>query len=94
MTPLAARRLLYAMVAACLLLTAGTAVLRPAPPATSGPQHPVSIPVRPPFLVPEESMPSNVVTVPMSGLSSKAVRTGSAPLPVHGLPGQVGASPS
>lgn len=39
-------------------------------------------------------MPSNVVTVPMSGLTSKAARTGGVPLPVHGLPGQVGASPS
>ena len=91
MTPAIARRLLYGIVLACVMATAGTALSRPAPPLMSGPQHAVVIAPRLPFEVPL-SLPSGVVIVPVDGSTARSVRIGNA-VPVHGLPGQVGASP-
>lgn len=48
-------------------------------------------PARLPFEVPV-SLPGGVVTVPVEGAAARSVRIGNA-VPVHGLPGQVGASP-
>jgi hypothetical protein len=93
LTPTVARRLLYGIVAACVALTAGVALLRPAPPADAGPQHPVVILPRLPFAVPEESGSTRVDIVPMDGGWAQSIRMGSVGIPVHGLPGQVGASP-
>jgi hypothetical protein len=92
LTPTAARRLLYGIVAACVALTAGVALLRPAPPA-AGPQNPVVILPRLPFAVPAESGSTQVVTVPPDGMWAQSVRMAGVGIPVHGLPGQVGASP-
>lgn len=91
-TPVVARRLLYAIVVACLALTAGAALIRPVPPAANGPQHPVAIPKRLPFEVPVVSLPPGVVIVPMDGSAAQSIRMGVV-VPVHGLPGQVGANP-
>jgi hypothetical protein len=93
LTPTVARRLLYGIVAACVALTAGVALLRPAPPAATGPQHPVVILPELPFAVPEQSGSTQVVIVPMDGGWAQSIRMGSVGIPVHGLPGQVGASP-
>jgi hypothetical protein len=84
---------LYAIVVACVALTGGAALLRPAPLAAAGPQHPIVIPNRLPFEAHGQSVPNGVVTVPMSGLSAQSVRMGIEAATVHGLPGQVGASP-
>ncbi len=91
MTPVVARRLLYGIVVACLAVTGGTVLLRPAPPRVTGPQYPVAIPPRLPFEVPDIGVPPTVVTVPMDGGTAQSVRI--FVVPVHGLPGQVGASP-
>jgi hypothetical protein len=93
LTPTVARRLLYGIVAACVALTAGVALLRPAPPAAIGPQHPMVILPRLPFAAPEQSGFTQVVIVPIGGGASRSIRVGSVGIPVHGLPGQVGASP-
>ena len=92
MTPRSARRLLYGIVVACVAMTEGAALLRPAPPPVSGPQYAVTIPPRLPFDVPGVSLPSGVVIVPTNRLGAQSIRLGIA-VPVHGLPGQVGAAP-
>jgi hypothetical protein len=51
------------------------------------------IPNRLPFEAPGQSAWNGVVTVPLSGLSAQSVRMGIESATVHGLPGQVGASP-
>jgi hypothetical protein len=43
--------------------------------------------------VPVGSMPNRVVSVPPSGLSAQSARMGIVSATVHGLPGEVGASP-
>lgn len=92
LSPAAARRFLYAIVVACVALTGGAALLRsPAPPAT-GPQQPVVIGNRLPFEAPGQLTRNGVVTVPR-GLSAQSIRIGIEAATVHGLPGDVGASP-
>jgi hypothetical protein len=93
LTPIVARRLLYGIVAACVALTAGVALLRPAPPPATGLQHPVVILPRLPFAVPDQSGSTQVVIVPVDGGWARTIRLGAVGIPVHGLPGQVGASP-
>jgi hypothetical protein len=93
LTPTTARRILYAIVAACAAVTGAAALLRPAPPPATGPQRSVLISPRSPVVVPEGSMPNRAVSVPPSGLSAQSVRMGIVSATVHGLPGQVGASP-
>ena len=93
LTPTAARRLLYAIVGACVALTGAVALLRPAPPPAVAPQHAVTIAPRLPFAGPDESLPQGVVVVPLTGLGAESVRMGVIELPVHGLPGQIGAAP-
>jgi hypothetical protein len=91
MTPAVARLLLYGIVVACLVVTGGTVLLRPAPPRVTAPQYPVVIPARLPFEVPEIGGSPRFVTVPVDGGITHSVRI--VVVPVHGLPGQVGASP-
>jgi hypothetical protein len=74
-------------------LTGGAALLRPALPPASGPQHPVVIPNGLPFEVSGQSTRNGVVTVPLTGLHAQSVRMGIEAATVHGLPGHVGASP-
>lgn len=93
LSPAVARRLLYAIVVACVALTGGAALLRSAPPPAVGPQHPVLIPDGLPFEVTGQSVRNGVVTVPPSGLHAQSVRIGIEEATVHGLPGHVGASP-
>lgn len=90
-TPATARRLLYVIVLACVTATAGADLLRPAPPPVSAPQYAVTIPPRLPFEVPV-APPGGLVIVQANGSTARSARIGGA-LPVHGLPGQVGASP-
>lgn len=80
------------IVVACLAVTADTALLRPAPPSLGGPQRPILTPPRLPLEIPEVSLPTGAVIVQASGSSSFSVDVGRV-VPVHGLPGQVGASP-
>jgi len=93
LTPTAARRLLYAIVGACVALTGAVALLRPAPPPAVGPQTPVTIVPRLPFAVPAQYLGQGVVVVPIRGLEAPAVRLDTGVPSVHGLPGQVGAAP-
>jgi hypothetical protein len=93
LSPAAARRLLYAIVVACVALTGGAAVIRPhAPPATD-PQQPVVIANRLPFAAPGQAAQNVVVTVPPKGLLAQSIRIGIEAATVHGLSGHVGASP-
>jgi hypothetical protein len=78
---------------ACVALTGGAALLRPAAPPATGPQHPVVIPNWLPFEVAGQSVRNGVVTVPLSGLHAQSVRIGIEAATVHGLSGHVGASP-
>jgi hypothetical protein len=91
MTPAVARRLLYGIVVACLVVTGGTVLLRPAPPRVTAPQYPVVIPARLPFEVPGIGASPRFVTVPVDGGITQSEQI--VVVPVHGLPGQVGASP-
>lgn len=89
-TPAVARRLLFGIVAACLAVTAGVALLRPAPPAPTAP-HPAA--VSEPGL-PYDVLPQQFV-VPADGTTwrSYGVNGGVVTVHVHGLPGQISASP-
>lgn len=78
---------------ACVALTGGAALLRPAAPPATGPQYPVVIPNGLSFQVAGQSVRYGVVTVPPSGLHAQSVRIGIEAATVHGLPGHVGASP-
>ena len=91
MTPAVARRLLYGIVVACLAVTGGTVLLRPAPPRVIGPQYQAPLPRG----IPEIHAISGsvrIVTIPIDGASSQIDHV-EITVPVHGLPGQVGASP-
>jgi hypothetical protein len=89
-TPAVARRLLFGIVAACLAVTAGVALLRPATPAPTAPQ---SAAVSEPGL-PYDVLPQQFV-VPADGSTwrSYGVDGGVVTVHVHGLPGQIAASP-
>jgi hypothetical protein len=72
-------------------VTGGTVLLRPAPPRVTAPQYPVVIPARLPFEVPGVGASPRFVTVPVDSGITQAEQI--VVVPVHGLPGQVGASP-
>ena len=92
MTPAVARRLLCGIVVACLALTGGTVLLRPAPPpVTAAPQYQVPLPRGIPEIHAIPAVP-RIVALPMDGGASQIDHV-EIVVPVHGLPGQVGASP-
>ena len=92
MTPAVARRLLYGIVVACLAVTGSTVLLRPAPPrVTAAPQYQVPLPRGIPQIHAILAGP-RIVTVPIDGGTS-GIDHLEIVVPVHGLPGQVGASP-
>lgn len=90
-TPTVARRLLYGIVAACLAVTGGIVLLRPAPQASTAPRHAPVIDTRLPdvpaqqFFVPADGPPGTSYRVDAGG-SVEIVQ-------VHGLPGHIAASP-
>jgi hypothetical protein len=92
-TPTVARRLLYGIVAGCLALTASAALFRPPPRAATAPQHSVVTDGELPDAVPQQ------FTVTVDGLPGQSYRVNgmngvvSVTVHVHGLPGQVAASP-
>jgi hypothetical protein len=92
MRPAVARRLLYGIVAVCLGVTGGTALLRPAPARVTEPRNPVAIDRGLPVVIHEISGAPRFVTVPIDGGTSQSVHL-EIVVPVHGLAGQVGASP-
>jgi hypothetical protein len=93
MTPAVARRLLYGIVVACLAVTGGTVLLRPAPPRVTVPQYqyPVALPRGIPEIHTILAAP-RIVTIPADGGTTQIDHV-QIVVPVHGLSGQVGASP-
>jgi hypothetical protein len=93
MTPAVARRLLYGIVIACLGVSGGTVLLRPAPQRVTVPQYQYQVPL--PRGIPEIHTivaAPRIVTIPM-GVGTSQIDHVEIVVPVHGLPGQVGASP-
>ena len=90
-TPTVARRLLYGIVAACLGVTAGIVLLRPAPQAATVPRHAAVIDSGLPDVAPQQFF------VPAAGPPGESYRVdanGSVEIvQVHGLPGHIAASP-
>lgn len=88
-TPTVARRLLYGIVAVCLALTASAALLRPAPHAATAPQYALVSEPRVPDVAPQQFF------VPVDGSHGQSyiVDGGVETVHIHGLPGQVAASP-
>lgn len=92
MTPAVARRLLYGIVVTCLAVTGGTVLLRPAPPRVTGPQYQAPLPRGIPEIQAISAAP-RFVTIPADGGTSQIDHVQIVVVPVHGMPGQVGASP-
>jgi hypothetical protein len=90
-TPTVARRLLYGIVAACLAVTAGIMLLRPAPQAATVLRHAPVIDTGLPDVAPQQFF------VPADGPPGESYRVdanGSVEIvQVHGLPGHIAASP-
>jgi hypothetical protein len=90
-TPGVARRLLYGIVAACLAVTAGIVLLRPAPQVPTNPRHTPVIDTGLPDVAPQQFF------VPVDGPPGDSYRVdanGSVEIvQVHGLPGHIAASP-
>jgi hypothetical protein len=91
MTPAVARRLLYGIVVTCLAVTGSTVLLRPAPPRVTAPQYQVPLPRGIPEIHAISAAP-RIVTIPADGGTTQIDHI-EIVVPVHGMPGQVGASP-
>ncbi len=89
MTPGVARRLLYGIVVACLAVTGSTVLLRPAPPRVTAPRYQAPFPRG---MIHAISAAPRIVIIPMEGGTSQIDHI-TIVVPVHGMPGQVGASP-